>query len=320
MDNAKSNMYPFAEEAFVKPLRAKKRVFLVAGLLLSTALLFGACAKKAKIIQAGATQFEAESLAAIEKIDELRRKETEATPLSQKEASEFFLKAVKSSTKPITLDKLRILIQPLRTETPKSEAQWQAFLQKMRQQYTTFAATFASLETGSLFAASDVKHTIPILDKLIAQMAAFARSIEKNPAEFIRERAAIAAEMEEVRDTKPFTEVTDLKLLELERRLREIAASEEQIIRDTIEQALKAATLGIELRKLLVDYGKLSLDDIAEGLSIAFRHAGSITAIDLSGLKAETDDLISRINEDKSLKNLFDTALSQIDLARTNSN
>jgi len=38
------------------------------------------------MIQAGATQFEAESLAAIERIDALRRKETEATPLPREKA------------------------------------------------------------------------------------------------------------------------------------------------------------------------------------------------------------------------------------------
>ena len=246
----------------------------------------------------------------------MRRKETEATPLSPEKASAFFVKGVKNATAPITLGALRLLINPLNAEPLKSEAQWQAFLQKMRQQYATFAATFASLDKGSWFAAADVKATIPILDKLSAQMAAFARSIKDHPAEFIRERATIAAEMEQVRETKPFTEVTDLKLLELEKRLRAIAAAEEQITRDTIEQALKAATLGTELRKLLVNYDKLSLDDIAEGLSIAFKLAAGFPGLDLSKVQAKTDDLIAQIQGDESLRRLFDTALSEINSAR----
>lgn len=300
----------------MNPLRVKTWHLLLIGFLLSTSLIFGACANKAKMIQAGATQFEAESLAAIERIDELRRKETEATPLPREQASKLFVELVKKSTGQINLETLETLREPLKTKTPKSEAQWQAFLQKMRQQYTTFAATFASLDKGSWFAAANVKATIPILDKLIAQMAAFARSIQDHPAEFIRERAAIAAEMEQVRERRPFTEVTDLKLLELERRLREIAAAEEQITRDTIEQALKAATLGTELRKLLVNYDKLSLDDIAEGLSIAFKLVGGIPGLDLSGLNAVTDDLITQIKADESLRKPFETALSEISSAR----
>jgi hypothetical protein len=84
-----------------------------------------------------------------------------------------------------------------------------------------------------------------------------------------------------------------------------------------VEQALKAATLGMELRKLLVNYGKLSMDDIAEGLSIAFKLVAGIPGLDLSGLKAETDGLIRQINDDEQLRGLFDTALSEISSART---
>jgi hypothetical protein len=299
--------------------RGKSNYFIVAIFLIIAPLMFTACAKKAKMIQVGATQFEAESLSAIDKIDEFRRKETEALPLSQEKASDFFVKGIKGSKKSITLEMLRTLINPLKTKAPESEAQWHAFLQKMRQQYTTFAATFASLDRGTLFAASDVKETIPILDKLIAQMAAFAKSIRDNPAEFIRERSAIAAELELVRDTIPYTEITNLKLLELERRLREIAVDEEQITHDTIEQALKAAILGTELRKLLVNYEKVSMDDITEGLSIAFKLAGGIPGVEFSRLQANTDALIASINSDESLKGFFDTALSEISKARDTS-
>lgn len=307
------------EETIMRLFRVLIRHYFIAGVFIGSMLTLGACAQKAKVIKAGATQFEAESLAAIEKIDELRRKEIEATPLQKEKASELFVEGVKKSTGPITLEQLRILINPLIVVVPQSEVQWQAFLQKMRLQYNTFADTFASLDKGSLLAASDVKETVPILDKLIAQMVAFAKLIQKNPAEFIRERAAIAAEMEQVRDAKPHTEVTDLTLLELERRLREIAATEERITRNTIEQALKAATLGSELRGLLVNFDKLSVDDIAEGLTYAFKLAGSIPGLNLSGLEARTNTLIAEINKNEGLKGFFDAALNEINEARESS-
>ena len=287
-------------------------------LLFSASFLLESCAKKAMVIQAGATQFEVESLAAIERIDELLRKETETAPLPQKKASETFVKAVKGYEDPITLETLRVLINPLRMKTPESEAQWQAFLFKMRNQYTTFTAAFASLDKGSFFAASEVKETIPILDKLIAQMAAFAQTIHEHPAEFIRERSAIAAEMEHVRDEKTSDEIKNLKLLELERRLRNVLSIEQKMTRDTIEQALKAATLGQELRILLENYEKLSLDDISEGLSISFKLVGAISGLDLSELKGQTDNLISGIKSDPKLSAFFSTALSEIIKARDN--
>lgn len=294
----------------------KNARYLLRFLIIVTPLILGACAHKARMIQAGAAQFEGESLAAIEKIDEMRRKETTAETLPKQKASEFFVNAVKNSSEPINLNTLRILIEPLGNNMPNSEVQWQAFLQNLRLQYTTFAATFASLEKGSLFATPDVIKTVPSLEKLIAQMAAFASSIRDNPPEFIRERAAIAAELEQVREAKPFTDATDLKLLELERRLREIDAAEKQITRETMEQALKAATLGAELKKLIVDYNKLSFDDIAEGISVAFKLTAGINGLDLSGLKAKTDGLVEQINADQSLKELFIKALSEIQTAR----
>lgn len=302
----------------MNPWRVKTYRLLLVLILLGAPILGLGCANKAKLIQAGAAQFEAESLLAIEKIDELRRKETEAT-LPPAQASEFFVESIKKSTRPITRETLRVLLDPLKPGKLESEAQWQAFLQKMRLQYTTFAATFATLDKGSWFAAPQVKKAIPILDKLIAQMAAFARAIEKNPAEFIRERAGIAAEIEQVREVRPYTEATDLKLLDLERRLREVAAAEQQMTKDTTEQALKAATLGTELRQLLINYDKMSLDDLAEGLAIAFKLAAEIPGLDISGLKARTDELVGTIQSDESLSNLFNTALAEIHRARAKS-
>lgn len=144
--------------------RVKPWDLLVVSCLLSTSLLYSGCAQKAKMIQAGATQFGTESLVAIEKIDTLRRKETATTPLPREAASKLFVQGVATFQGPITLETLRLLIEPLQMNAPKSEAQWQAFLYKMRQQYTTFAATFTSLDKGSVFAAPEVKKMLPMLD------------------------------------------------------------------------------------------------------------------------------------------------------------
>lgn len=52
------------------PSMVKTRHLPLISLLLRTSLILGACANKAKMIQVGATQFEAESLAVIERITE----------------------------------------------------------------------------------------------------------------------------------------------------------------------------------------------------------------------------------------------------------
>ena len=282
------------------------------GIFLGVSLLLGGCASKAKLIQVGAAQFETESRAAIEKIGEFGRKEIEATPSSPEEASEQFVKFVTGSSQPITMETLEFLIDPLKIQAPKSEVEWQSFLQKMRQQYTTFAATFASLDTGSLLAGDDVNDTIPVLDKLIVQMVAFSQTIKTNPAMFIRDRAVIAMELEDVRDADSTDQVKRLKLLELERRLREIAAAEEEMTRSTIEQTVKAAKLGTALRQLLMNYEELSIDDISEGLTTAFKLAGGIPGLNLSGLESESNTILKGINQDERLKQFLDIALSEV--------
>ena len=69
MNNPLSDKGGFSSEAMMIPCRMKPRHLLLISLLLSTSLILPACANKAKLIQAGATQFEVESLAAIERID-----------------------------------------------------------------------------------------------------------------------------------------------------------------------------------------------------------------------------------------------------------
>ena len=294
-------------------LRLRTYFLPVLFFLLSTSLILGGCANKAKVIRVGATQFENESLAAIYKIDEFRRNELETTPLSSMEATDFFVESVKKSTIPITPEVLETLGDPFKTEAPGSEPEWQAFLKEMKHQYTTLAATFTSLEKGSLLAASKVKKTIPFINKLIAQLVSFANYIEEHPADFLRERASVAAQLERVRSQDTDDEVKTLKLKELERQLREIMASEKQITRETIEYLLKAATIGVELRKLLADYDNLTVDDIAEGLNLAFQLAGDIPGLNVTGLKTKTDSLIIQIKSDMELERFFNNSLSQIE-------
>lgn len=296
--------------------RIKTWIGMMVAVLLGVSLLLGGCTSKAKLIQVGAAQFEAESLTAIDKIDKLRLKETEMPPLPPEQASDFFVKAITKSSGAITLRKLEILTNPNKTKNSSSEPEWQAFFVKTRQQYSTFSSIFSSLDKGSLLAATDVKDTLPILDKLIGQLAAFSISIKNNPAVFIPQRAAIAAELEKVRDDGDSPDVKKLKLLDLEKRLRAISSEEGRITRETIEQSLKATQLGTQLRKLISNYEELSFDDISEGLSAAFKLAGTIPGLNLSGLQAETEGLILEINADPSLKSFLDTAIGEINQAR----
>lgn len=296
----------------MKPFKSQRSIVLLVGIFLITSLILSGCASKAKSIKVGAAQFRAESDAAITKIDDLRKKEVASAPLPPELASKVFISRVKGSKGMITRKQLRSFVDPVQLQTPKSEAQWQAFIQKMRQQYAAFEAAFTSLEKGSLLATPNVKQMIPILDKLIAQMTAFAEFFQRAPAEFIAERDQIAAEIRQVRDAQPFNEASELKLKDLQRRLQDVSAAEKQITQEACAQALKAAETGIQLRQLLIDYDKLSVDDINEGLSQAFKLAAGIPGLDVPKLQAKTDELMGTINNDADLKESFDTAFAEL--------
>lgn len=284
-------------------------------LVVACALVFSitGCAEKARTVQVGASQFLSESNAAIDGIDALRRAEVTAPPLPAAEAADKFVQLVEGSKQPITGATLAILLNPGAIATPGNEQEWQALLGKLRGQYAAFAAIFGSLDRGSLLAAPDVKRAIPLLDPLTAQMAAFAKTLQANPAVFIAERAALAADLEQARDDARLTaDQRRAALLRLRQRLLDVAAAEQRITAETTVQCLKAARLGLALRKLLAAYDTLTSGDLMEGLAVAFQVAGSVSGRDLSGLQARTDGVVAELTATPELKALFDTALGEV--------
>ena len=292
------------------------------------------CASKGKAIQTGAAQFEAASLSAIEKIDNLRMREVAAPDRTPDQASDDFVAFVLAASGNISNSDLELFADPFTNPNREAEAEWQRFMQQTRRQYVTLAATFASLDRGGLFARPSVESSIPILDKLIAQMAVFAQRLAEHPAEFIRERAAVAEDLEAIRDealsnadlgdrgvdeivrdpdlVRQLFPEADRELRSVETRLRLIRATELQVTRDAIEQALTAVRFGRELRQLLVDFDKLSIDDISEGLAVAFRVSSVIPGLDLSDLQAETEQVLTEIRSDPDLSTLFNTVIGEI--------
>ena len=139
------------------------------------AAALGACASKAKVIEAGAAQFGNESLAAIQRIDDLRLRETSTLPRAPEDQVNLFIKLVEKSTRPIDRATLKFLENPEKLKFAKSNAAWQSFLADLRAQYKAFAAIFVNLEKGSLFAAPAVKESAALIDPLIGQRLPSAR-------------------------------------------------------------------------------------------------------------------------------------------------
>ena len=193
---------------------------LLLAVLVAATLALGGCAEKARTLQVGAAQFETESLAAIDRIDDLRRQELAAPPVSDAEAMANFVR---------------------------------------------FAGN----------------------------------------ADVIREDSTIQDSEKRVRFEAQY------------RRLKEVEAEEARLTRAVMEQCLKAVIVGRELRSLIIRYDKLSVDDIANGLSTALSLAGQATGRDLSSLSNRTGEVVASINADPDLKVLLDTAIGEAQTALT---
>lgn len=285
-------------------------------LVVVAAVAVAGCAQKAKSVQLGAAQLKLAANEAIDKIDAMRQAETSAPPQSASEAADKFVSLVEGSSQPISNDTLSILANPLSFGSAQSEKEWAAVLSTLRSQYAAFASVFENLDQGSLLAAADVKQAIPPLDKLTAQMAAIAKTLQENPAVFVVERGFLAADLEAVRDSATLSaDQKRTQLLALRDRLLAIVSREEQVTNDAVVQALKTARLGVELRKLLAAYDTLTLDDLMDGLQVAFQATSTITGRDLSSLESKTDDVIAELKATPGVEPLINAALETVSSA-----
>lgn len=295
--------------------KRRYQAWLVVATLVSIASLSG-CGK-AKTIQAGATQFEAESLAAIELIDEFRRAETSVTPPTPAEAQDKFVSLVSNSSAPVTLTTLKLLEAPFALELARSEPAWQAFLSGLRKHHIEFTKIYSSLDDGSLFAGPAVKESANSIEPLISQLTAFAKHIAEKPVVFTRERAALATDIESIRDDNSLSaKQKRAALIVASVRLQTLGASEAELTKQALAQSLKAAQVGMALKELLIEYDQLTIGDIADGLTAAFNLASVIPGLDIGGLKADTGKLIEEIQKDPALAALLEKGLGELTMAR----
>lgn len=275
------------------------------------------CAQKAKSIKVGAAQFEVESLAAIQKIEEIHIRELQTTPHTQEEEIESFISYVEDGD--ITQKELIENLHPFKLDLIESEKKWQVFLEKLRSDYRLLTATFANLDKGSFFAKDSVGKTANYINKLTVNMIVLANSVKDNPPRYRRLWAEYSAMLELIKDNDKFSpEVKELRYKDIYNRLIILEIEEAQLGREAIELCLKSAILGLSLKKLVEDYNTLSIDDISEAIGIALKVAGDVSGKDLSSLRTNVDDITNKIKSDEMLNLLFTEGINKINGARPN--
>jgi hypothetical protein len=280
-------------------------------------ILASGCAGKAQALKVSVAQFEAESLAAINGIERMRDAELAPLEVPAAEASRRFVDNAMTSTRPAVPSRIELWMNPNDVEIDaEEEKRWKEQMESLRAQYAAFARIFDSVEEASFTARDEVGKARPHAEKLTAQMVAFSSSISRHPVRMLNRRGALAAELEAIRRDDQLDQAQKRQAI-AEWRDRWIVLTEEEdgLTRATVTQTLKAAKLGAQLRTQIVNYDKLSINDILEGAGLALRLAGEVSGKDLSSIRADAERLAAEAKSDPVWSRTADTVLREINQA-----
>lgn len=281
--------------------------------------LLGACTpEKARALKTAAVQFKVEALAAIHALEEMMKKETAPPPRSEAEATEEFVKNILSIplSDPLSVEIIDLAGDPFTVAPGPEERQRQDFIANLHQQYFAFAAIFDDLESGSFLARDAVRASAKYAKDLTVQMAAFAESIGENPPQLLQHRSKLIGEFDVVRkDNNLSADEKRRRLVELKEQWEAVKAAEQELQRSTVEQCVKAAVIGMEVRRLIDTYENVSLDDLNAIIARVLDVAGGLTGKDLGTLKTKSREVFAKIKRDEIWSDVADSVLNKVTTA-----
>ncbi len=282
-------------------------------LVLLLATLPGCTPEKARALRAAVEQFKVESLEAINRIEEMTEKEVSAPPVSEEEQTAGFVDRILSTSRPLTPEIVDLAIDPFTVRATGGTTARKQFVADMRGQYSAFAAIFAELEQANFTGRKTVKDSEVHAKVLTAQMAVFAKVTAENPPVLLQWRSALVQEMSAVKaDTTLGDAEKRIRLAQLKERWQAVRQQEEELQRTTVEQCLKAATLGHEVQKLIAEYDRLSVGDLNSLTAAALRLAGEASGKDFSALSSKAGALFSRLQQDPEFSTAVQAALDAV--------
>ncbi len=283
--------------------------------LILIGLMMG-CAGKARTLRVAAAQFKVESISAVNAIDEMRKKEVAPPEKTPAEAAAVFENNALDSKSPVTLERIKLWEDPNAVElNPETKKAWSEFIDNMRLQYTTFAGIFDEIQEASFTGGKIVKKGAPYIEKLTAQLLYFAQSIQRNPPILLQKRSALMAELQTIKDNDAGEIDKRRELSAWRDRWLALDVEERAIERETAEQCLKAALIGKEIQTQILNYDKLSLNDITEGLAAVIGVAGAVSGRDLSHIQSQVDGVVAEIDKDPVWKEASVLALAEVNKA-----
>ncbi len=323
-------------------------------------LMVTGCAGKAQCLKVAVGQFETESLAAIQAIDDMHKKELATETFSSVEKTYLFVENVLKSSRSADQNRIEHWLNPYKPGvTEKTQAEWIAFIDELKNQYVKFASIYNDIERASFTGRELVPKGIQYIENLIAQIAYFAKSVDEHPPKLLNRRGALIAELEKLRmkieekiakaDRNKIKSINKLSGIERSKAIANLSprlhavrkkwltsladanerqaiaqwqerwlalvAEEDELKRKTVEQCIKAVTIGLEIRKKMKEYNQISLEDISEALNRVLVLAGTVTGENYSRLQAQADKVFKDIKNDPVWQNATDLALREVNKA-----
>ena len=109
-------------------------------------------------------------------------------------------------------------------------------------------------------------------------------------------------------------------MIELKEQWNGIIAQEQELQEATVKKCLKAALIGMEVRRLIDNYDKLSIDDLNSAIAFVLDQAGEISNKDFNQLKLKSEALFSTIENDPIWSDVAQTVLNQVNTVVSETN
>lgn len=299
--------------------------------------LNGCSVEKARSLQSAANQFRNESLAAIDAIDTLHKRELEAPPRSTAEIRQSFITRILNSKSELNSRLIEAAIDPYQ---PPQVTEWDTFITDLRSQYEGFAAIFEQLEGGTIVGKDEVRKSAEYARTLTVQMALLADALNKNPPILTQYRASVIIKLKKLRqdyqtvivklkarEQDPYSGSESLQQLnqqksDMENRAGELMGEwqavkqeEQRLLETTVAQCMKAVVIGKELIEIANRYEEVNLNQLNTAITRILTNASALTGRNYDGVKQRSTRILNELQTDPLWSNVTRTVLDRVNNA-----
>lgn len=314
----------------MKNLIGVGRSWVIVGVAIASFHLTGCSVEKARALQGAALQFRNESLSAIDAIDTMRRRELEAPPRSQEEIRQQFVSRILNSQARLDSRVIDLAIDPFQ---PPKVAEWDDFIQELRNQYEGFSEIFEKIDNRATVSRDEVRKSGEYARTLTVQMALLADALSKNPPVLTQYRTSVISRLQRLRKDYQ-TVVASLnagsgvsqqlsqRKLEMESQAgqlldewQQIKQEEQKLLETTVAQCMRAVTVGKEVIEVADRFDQVELAQLNALVPRVLDVASAFTGKDYSVVRSRASRIVAEIRSDPLWRNVAQRFLDRANAA-----